>query len=155
MIYCFELLIHTHNVWSLGTISHCIKVHNPHCQMFPNLTTSPGVSTSPVKPQLKDLVLVQTTKWYNLGLQLGIEDTELDVIEENNPKDIDACKRKMFKTWLKITPIPSYQQLVEALQTVGEIKEADHLSKKYGKTWLYWKLKCLDIRLSSTDNLSF
>ena len=101
--------------------------------MLPNLTTSPGVSTPPMKPELKDLVLVQTTKWYNLGLQLGIKDTELDVIEENNPKDIDACKRKMFKAWLRITPSPSYQQLVEALQTVGEISEADHLYNKYGK----------------------
>ena len=103
--------------------------------MFLNLTTSPGVSTPPMKPQLKDLVLVQTTKWYNLGLQLGIKDTELDVIEENNPKDIDTCKRKMFKAWLRITPSPSYQQLVEALQTVGEISEADHLCKKHGKIY--------------------
>ena len=76
---------------------------------------------------------MQTTKWYVLGLQLGIDDTELDVIEENNPKDNDACKRKMFKAWLRITPSPSYQQLVEALQTVGEIREADRLCKKYGK----------------------
>ena len=86
-----------------------------------------------MEPKIKDLVLVQTTKWYNLGLHLGIEDTELDVIEQNNPKDIDACKRKMFQAWLKITPNPSYQQLVEALQTVGEISEADHLCEKYGK----------------------
>ena len=101
--------------------------------MFPNLTTSTGVSTPLMKPQLKDLVLVRTTKWYNLGLQLGIEDTELDVIEENNPKDIDACKRKMFKAWLRITPSPSYNLVVEALQTVGEITEADRLCKRYGK----------------------
>ena len=86
-----------------------------------------------MKPELKDLVLVQTTKWYNLGLQLGIKDTELDVIDENNPKDIDACKRKMFQTWLRITPNPSYQQLVEALKTAREICEADHLCKKHGK----------------------
>ena len=99
--------------------------------MFLNLTTSPGAPTPPMK--LKDLVLVQTTKWYDLGLQLGIEDTELDVIEENNPKDIDACKRKMFKAWLRITPSPSYRQLVEALQTVGEISEADRLCKKHGR----------------------
>ena len=101
--------------------------------MSPNLTTSPGVATPPMKPQLKDLVLVWTTRWYNLGLQLGIEDTELDVIKENNPGDIDACKRNMFKTWLRIIPSPSYQQLVEALQAVGEISEADRLCKKYGK----------------------
>ena len=86
-----------------------------------------------MKPELKDLVLVQTTKWYNLGLQLGIKDTELDVIEENNSKDVDTCKRKMFKAWLRITPSPSYQQLVEALLAVGEISEADHLCKKYGE----------------------
>ena len=100
--------------------------------MFPNLTTSSGVPTPLVKPQMKDLVLIKTVKWYNLGLQLGIEDTELDMIEQNNPKEIDACKRRMFKAWLRITPSPSYQQLVEALQTVGETSEADHLCKKYG-----------------------
>ena len=86
-----------------------------------------------MKLELKDLVLIQTTKWYDLGLQLGIKDTELDMIEENNPKDIDACKQKMFEARLRITPSPSYQELVEALQTVGEISEADHLRKKHGK----------------------
>ena len=40
-------------------------------------------------------------------------------------------------------------RLVEALLAVGETNEADQLCKKYGKIWLYWKLKCLDIRLSS------
>ena len=100
--------------------------------MFPNLTTSSGVPTPLMKPQMKDLVLIKTVKWYNLGLQLGIEDTELDVIDQNNSKEIDACKRKMFQAWLRITPSPSYQQLVEALQTVGETSEADSLCKKYG-----------------------
>ena len=100
--------------------------------MFPNLTTSSGVPTPLMKPQMKDLVLIKTVKWYNLGLQLGIEDTELDMIEQNNPKDIDACKRSMFKAWIRITPSPSYQQLVEALQTVGETSEAHRLCKKYG-----------------------
>ena len=99
-------------------------------QVFPYLATSPDVPTPSMKPQLKDLVLIKTVKWYNLGLQLGIDDTELDVIEENNPKDIDACKRKMFRVWLRITPSPSYQQLVEALLAVGEISEADRLCKK-------------------------
>ena len=101
--------------------------------MFSNHIVFSDVLSAHVIPQLKDLVLVRTTNWYNLGLQLGIDDTELDVIEENNPKDIDACKRKMFRAWLRITPSPSYQQLVEALEAVGENSEADHLRKKYGK----------------------
>ena len=101
--------------------------------MFSNHIVFSDVLFTRVRPQLKDLVLIQTTKWYSLGLLLGIDDTELDVIEENNSKDIDACKRKMFRAWLRITPSPSYQLLVEALKAVGEISEADHLCKKYGK----------------------
>ena len=40
----------------------------------------------------------------------------------------------MFEAWLRTSPNPSYQQLVEALLEVGEITEADRLCKKYGKT---------------------
>ena len=86
-----------------------------------------------MRPQLKDLVLVQTIEWYDLGLQLGIDDTELDVIEKNNRGDLKACRRNMFRAWLRITPTPSYQQLVEALMAVGEGKEADLVCKKYSK----------------------
>ena len=84
-------------------------------------------------PRLKDLVLVQTKEWYDLGLQLGVEETELDVIQSDNPQNIRACRREMFKAWLRITPTPTYQQLVEALVAVREVREADALSKKYGK----------------------
>ena len=84
-------------------------------------------------PLLKDLVLVQVAEWYDLGLQLGVEDEELDVIKKNNPGNLRACKREMFRKWLRITANPSYQQLVEALKAVGDVKEADQLSKKYGK----------------------
>ena len=102
--------------------------------MFSNHIVFSDVLSAHVRPQLKDLVLIQTTKWYNLGLLLGIYDTELDVIERNNLGDLEACRREMFRTWLRTTPSPSYQQLVEALVAVGEIREADHFRKKfYGK----------------------
>ena len=84
-------------------------------------------------PQMKDLVLIKVTEWYELGLQLGVEDAELEEIENNNRGDLRACRRKMFRAWLRITPSPSYQQLVEALMAVGEGKEADLLCKKYSK----------------------
>ena len=84
-------------------------------------------------PLLKDLVLVQVAEWYDLGLQLGVEDEELDVIKGNNTRNLRACKREMFRAWLRIAANPSYQQLVEALIAVGDVKEADQLSKKYGK----------------------
>ena len=34
--------------------------------------------------QMKDLVLIRVTGWYELGLQLGVEDVELEEIEKNN-----------------------------------------------------------------------
>ena len=78
-------------------------------------------------------MLVQVIRWYDLGLQLGVDDAELKVIERNNPRDLEACRREMFRTWLRITPRPSYQQLVQALVAVREVSEADHLCTKYGK----------------------
>ena len=99
-------------------------------QMFTNLTIS---SSSHSGPQLKDLVLVQAAEWYELGLQLGVENAELKVIKKNNPGDFKACRREMFEAWLRITTNPSYQQLVEALLTVGETSAADHLCQKYSK----------------------
>ena len=84
-------------------------------------------------PQMKDLVLIKVSEWYELGLQLGVEDAELEEIEKNNRGDLKACRRNMFRAWLRITPDPSYQQLVEALMAVGEGKEADLLCKKYSK----------------------
>ena len=33
---------------------------------------------------MKELVLIKVTEWYELGLQLGVEDTELEVIEKDN-----------------------------------------------------------------------
>ena len=115
--------------------------------MFPNLT----ISSSPHSvPQLKDLVLVRAVEWYDLGLQLGVENAELKVIQKNNPGDLRACRREMFEAWLRITPNPSYQQLVEALLAVGETNEVECLCKKYGKIMAVLEV---DIR-SSTNDLS-
>ena len=49
--------------------------------MLPNHIVFSGVPSTCVRPQLKDLVLIQTTEWYDLGLQLGIEDAELEEIQ--------------------------------------------------------------------------
>ena len=85
-------------------------------------------------PQMKDLVLIKVTEWYELGLiQLGVDDAELEEIEKNNQGDLRACRRSMYRAWLRITTSPSSQHLVEALMTMGEAKEADLLCKKYTK----------------------
>ena len=69
-------------------------------------------------PQLGEVVRLLWSarlNWHNLGLELGIHETELQVIKANNPNDVEACFREMLSYWLKMTkPAPSYQALVEA-----------------------------------------
>jgi len=86
------------------------------------------------KPILKELVKVKVESWFNLGLELDIEDDELQTIERNHPKDQESCKRDMFRTWLRICPQASYRQLVQALVELGDMSEADRLCKKHGKS---------------------
>ena len=58
---------------------------------------------------MKDLIL---SGMNCMGLQLGVDDAELEVIEKNNRGDLRACQRNVFSTWLRITRSPSYQPLV-------------------------------------------
>ena len=85
------------------------------------------------QPQLKDLVTIKVVEWYDLGLQLDIHDDELDVIQKDHRGDIRACRREMFKAWLKSFPTATYQQLVQALLNIGENREACRISKRCGE----------------------
>ena len=88
------------------------------------------------QPRLKDLVTIKVIEWYDLGLQLDIDDHELDVIQKDHRGDVSACRREMFRTWLKNFPIATYQQLVQALHNIGENREAYHICKRYGKLFV-------------------
>ena len=58
---------------------------------------------------------VQFTRWYNLGLILGIAVGTLDRIEEDKHNEDDR-KREMLKCWLN-TASPSWLSLVGALRS--------------------------------------
>jgi len=76
---------------------------------------------------------VKVKSWYNLGLQLDIEDEDLQTIKHDNPQDQEGCKRDMFRKWLRICPQASYRQLLQALVELGDVREADRLCKKFGE----------------------
>jgi len=86
-----------------------------------------------LQPRLKDLVTIKVIEWYDLGLQLDIDDHELDIIQKDHHGDVRACRREMFRTWLKSFPTATYQQLVQALLAIGENREASLICKRYGK----------------------
>ena len=85
-----------------------------------------------LEPTLKDLIVIKVTNWYDLGLQLDIEDENLDVIKANNPRDTSSCKREMFRLWLKMVE-PCYQKLADALVAIGEENQASQLRQKHSK----------------------
>ena len=86
-----------------------------------------------VVPTLRDLSLLPVLNWYLLGLQLGINEAELDEIEMNYSRNNHMCKVKMFGTWLRVDTSASYTKLVRALVAVGMNYIADKICTERGK----------------------
>ena len=90
-----------------------------------------------VRPNLAELDnYVRTNKWYALGLQLGIEDKELEAIKIKFGGDIDECRRAMFRSWLNNTSNPCRKQLLDCLnrKAVDEKAIAEEYEKLFQKT---------------------
>ena len=97
------------------------------------------------EPKLKDLMRLKITDWYNVGLQLDLDDDALDGIEMSH-SDLGTRKRKMFTLWLHSDCSPSYQTLVKALFLANENRIAADICTKYGKyllTHLFCSTLCI------------
>ena len=62
----------------------------------------------------------QTTKWFDLGLYLGLEYVEL--------KKID-CLRECLALWLQTDIEATWERLADAVDESGERAAAAHISK--------------------------
>ena len=74
------------------------------------------------------------SKWYYIGLELGVEASELDAIKKDNPEAVKDCYLEALKCWLKgVAPIPTWAVLAEALASdmVDEGGLAEKLREKY------------------------
>ena len=69
------------------------------------------------------------TKWFNLGLGLGIDQETLKMLKRNYPNE-DDCFREMLSEWLK-TIDPTWEELIAALTqpSVG----CEHVAAKVRK----------------------
>ena len=70
-----------------------------------------------------------STKWFEMGLQLGVPSSELTRIEYDTQDSRIAC-RHMFREWLGNTQAEkSWKKLLKALRShsVGESALAKHL----------------------------
>ena len=92
------------------------------------------------RPKLAELQeSVRTTKWYNLGIQLGLEDNDLEEIAKQNGRDVDDCRRAMFGLWLRTSSKPTRKQPLNALRTksVAEISIADEYERSFQTHGMY------------------
>ena len=87
-----------------------------------------------LKPKLKDINKYSELddKWYSLGIELEVDDKELDYLEE---KYSDPHKRllKMFGVWLEKGENPTYRKLIEALVEIDKKDIAQSICTKLGK----------------------
>ena len=80
-----------------------------------------------------------STSYYDLGLHLGLSARTLDIIKENNPRDVKSCLRECLKAWLeqaddvKSNGSPTHYSLIKALRKMGKNAVADEIDKESKK----------------------
>ena len=77
-------------------------------------------SKRPLLNELNDYVVLEVAvKWKDLGAQLLRPDKqkELDIIENDHPRDSKECCKCVLKNWLDTTIDASWDQLITALKS--------------------------------------
>ena len=75
------------------------------------------------------------SKWYNIGLELGLTAGTLDAIQMNNRNDINHCFRETLSMWMRNSKLkPTWSSLADAIKscTVGLAQLAEDIEKKTG-----------------------
>ena len=88
------------------------------------------------KPTLRELRQLPVTKWYNLGLQLEVNQGELEKIQSKHLQNDRICQTKMFGVWLRQVENPNYAKLLKALTAIGRRDIAESVCDKEGNTIL-------------------
>ena len=77
--------------------------------------------------------------YYDLGLHLGLSPRTLDIIKENNPRDVERCLKACLKAWLeqaddvKSNGGPTHYSLIKALRKIEQNTVADGIDKESKK----------------------
>ena len=73
------------------------------------------------------------SKWFKLGLRLGISKPTLDSVEKHHISDIDRCLIECLTAWLKQTDNakePTWITLIDCLRSIKENAVADKISEE-------------------------
>ena len=91
---------------------------------------------------LNDLTCVQRT--YELGLELGVPESDHDDIEVDYRFSVADRRRETLRKWERIDERPSWSKLVRALVAINERRVARNIAEKYGilHSLKYWGPDC-------------
>ena len=104
--------------------------HHNHVNSLSDEPLSPD-DLSKVRTELYDV----QTKWYDIGLDLGLPVSTLETIKQECSDKIPECLRRMLLEWLKMIDLqPSWRKLIDILQNkvVNEGALAVAIAEKYG-----------------------
>ena len=83
---------------------------------------------------VRDAIWDARLDWQDIGIELGLNMTDLDVIEENCRGNVDKCFSKMLTLWLRgVDPHPTWSAMVAALKkpAVGLGELAEQVENKF------------------------
>jgi len=86
--------------------------------------------------------LSTVSKWYQLGIKLGLQPSQLRQIELEVPTDIDRRKIEVLDLWLQSTPEASWRHIVTALREMGDMTTAKRIESKYIKGTRGMTMQC-------------
>ena len=76
--------------------------------------------------------LQSVTNWYQLGIHLGLETHELDMVQMDYAhQGNDRQRLQMLDLWLQRTPNATWENVVRALELIGRNRVAENIRQKH------------------------
>ena len=89
------------------------------------------------KPSLREIIDYKirdevAVEWHDLGIQLIPNNlqSQLGIIQKDNPADAKTCCTYMFEYWLKVDTAASWSKLIEKLRHINQNQLAETISRE-------------------------
>ena len=84
-------------------------------------------------PKLQQLLdaLKKSENWFLFGAMLGVPVSQLRKIELDHQKDSDRCKLELLQYWLDNKLVPTWNEIVQALEKTDQLALAAQIKQDY------------------------
>ena len=89
--------------------------------------------TGPASLAVLHAELHKVVNWYQLGLELLVEDHRLLIIRQDNPNNTVMCRNATLTWWWNNADDRTWHTLVKALSKSGQHNLATEIAGRYGK----------------------